>query len=195
MKKKPYRRRRYFLPHTSQPRLLLAAISIFVVLMLITGAILLLIANRDLTESYFSAHLAIKNVQQLLLPALVLANLGGLLLGTALLVLYTHRVAGPAYRLCLILKQVGEGDLRQKVTFRRGDSLQELAAAANVMIDGARLRIAQLQRQLAQLQAAWEQLEGQIPAGRAREQAADAIAGLESVLAQYRIGQEEKDHL
>lgn len=143
--KTTYRRTKFFLRNSSQPRLLLGIEIIFLILLIISSAIFYLIANRDLTTTYALAHLKIRNVQEILLPTLVAINFGGLILGAVLMLFYTHRIAGPAYRLCRILREVSKGNLAQSIRFRQSDELRELEAATTEMLTGLNNRVAKLQ--------------------------------------------------
>ena len=149
--KKNFARKRFFLWKSSQPRLLAGIEIIFISLLLISGVIFGIVANRDLTESYSKAHLIIRNTLEILVPSLALVNIAGLIVSVVLAILFTHRIAGPVYRLCRILEQVGRGDLTQAVKFRKNDELTELDDAATGMILGLRSRIKDIQAVSAKL--------------------------------------------
>ena len=144
-------RRKFFLWNSSQPRLLAGIEIIFIVLLLIAGAAFAAIANRDLTDAYFKAHLTIRNMLEILIPSLVAINLLGLAVSVVLAIFFTHRIAGPAYRLCRILNEVGEGNLAQVIQFRKGDELKELDDAATEMIVALQNRVRGLQLLSAEL--------------------------------------------
>ncbi len=160
-----YRRRRFFLPQTSQPRLLLSAQFVLAGVGLLASGALYLLVNRDLTDSYFSAHLAIRNVQQIFLPYLVGINLLVFLLSVVAMVFYTHRIAGPMYRLCRVLQGVARGELYHRVRFRRRDYLQEVAADANEALSFLQRQVQELKYATARLSMELEMMEraGQVP--------------------------------
>ncbi len=181
------RRRRYFLPNTSQPALLITAQIILLGLMLITSVVFLLVVNRDLTESYFSAHIAVKNVRDLLLPTLILVNLAGLLLGSLLLIFYTHRVAGPAFNLARVMQKVSEGDLSQRVFFRKKDQLKELSSAANHMIEELNSRLRRIHQDVGELENLWQGLQAELPATGAREEMAATLRKLKEEVEGFKL--------
>lgn len=154
-----YRRRRFFLPQTSQPRLLLSAQFVLAGVGLLASGALYLLVNRDLTDSYFSAHLAIRNVQQIFLPYLVGINLLVFLLSVVAMVFYTHRIAGPMYRLCRVLQGVACGELFHQVRFRRTDYLHDVAVEANTALSFLRVQVSDLQQHAARLNRALQQAE------------------------------------
>ncbi len=135
------RRRRYFLREGSQPRLILGIQLIYFALLLIGGAIFYYVTQRDLGETYFSAHVTVKNVSEILLPTLIGMNLLGIVISIAASVFFTHRIAGPAFSLARMLRGVGQGDLSATVHFRKNDELKELNQASNEMIDGLNNRL------------------------------------------------------
>jgi nitrogen fixation/metabolism regulation signal transduction histidine kinase len=67
---------------------------------------------------------------------------GGLALMVVLIgllgIYFTHRVAGPVYKMKRLLRQVGEGHLHVVARLRRGDELQDFFEAFTEMIAGLR---------------------------------------------------------
>jgi len=176
-------RRQYFLWHSSQPRLLLGIELIFLVLLILSGALFYLVANRDLTASYYQAHLRIRNVQDILLPTLVLVNLGGLLLGGIMTVFFTHRISGPVYRVCRVLRQVGEGQVSDSIRFRESDELKDLEAAVSDMLSGLKKQALALRVLAAEARVEVDALAASHP--ELREEISDlqgATAALEAAL-------------
>ncbi len=163
MNKAPYRRRRYFLPGTSQPRLLLTVQGILALLGVLVAAVLYVLFNRDLTASYLSAHLAIRNVRDMLLPTLAAIDVGVFVLSAVLMLFYTHRIAGPAYRLGRTLREVAAGRLPSEVRLRKGDYLEDLAAETNHLLAALREEAHSLEQDVLLLEAALAPLENGLP--------------------------------
>ena len=69
---------------------------------------------------------------------------GGLALMVALIgllgIYFTHKVAGPIYKMKRLLKQVGQGNLRVDSRLRKGDELQDFFDAFTQMVAGLRER-------------------------------------------------------
>jgi nitrogen fixation/metabolism regulation signal transduction histidine kinase len=183
-----FRRRRYFIADSSQPRLLVGIQLIFLILILLAGAVVYVVFNRDLAVTYAQAHIQIKNVQEILLPVLVLANLAGLMLGAILTLFYTHRIAGPVYRLCRILRQVGEGNLNQVVRFRQGDELTELDHATTEMLAALDQRMRTLQQLAKEVTTAVDAAGEAGPPSQARlDHLRDAASAVERGLGEFRL--------
>jgi hypothetical protein len=64
---------------------------------------------------------------------------------------FTHKVAGPIYKMKRLLKQVGEGDLHVESRLRRGDELQDFFDVFTQMVENLRTFEAQ---QLVDVEAA-----------------------------------------
>jgi nitrogen fixation/metabolism regulation signal transduction histidine kinase len=165
MSKNPpaFKRKNYFIADGSQLHILVSIEIIFIFLLLISSAILFLAANRDLQTTYFQAHLNIRNVQQILLPVLVIANLFGLGLSIVLMIFFTHRIAGAAYRLSTILKQIGDGSFPKQVKLRKNDELKELESAASYMLIALQNRIVEMKAIQARLTSEVQSLETSKP--------------------------------
>ncbi len=193
IKKAPFRRRKYFLKDTSQPRLLLAAQIILGVVSLIASLALYLLFDRDLTASYFAAHIAISNVRQMLLPVLVGVNVFALLFSSIVLVFYTHRIAGPAYRICRVLKSLARGQLSAPVRLRAGDFLTELADTLNQALIFLNQQIDETQAATEALQDALNRIEAHCDAQLdGWEDARRALGRLQVVTKRFSTGDEKR---
>jgi nitrogen fixation/metabolism regulation signal transduction histidine kinase len=69
---------------------------------------------------------------------------------------FTHKVAGPVFKMNLLLRQVGKGDLRVDARLRRGDELKAFFDTFTQMVTGLREHE---RRRLAEVEAAIEALE------------------------------------
>ncbi len=82
---------------------------------------------------------------------------------------FTHKVAGPIYKMRMLLKQVGEGKLTFQGKLRKGDELQEFFETFSSMVEKLRDRQAS---EVAQLSDA---IEGARRAGAAEEEIAKVV--------------------
>ena len=112
---------------------------------LISGTMLYFMASRDLVNSYFSAHQAIRGTRDILLPSIILSGAVSAVLiaaATAYVTLYvSHRIAGPLYKVEQLLRRIGEGDLTVECRFRKNDELAGLGEALNEMTAGLREKL------------------------------------------------------
>jgi methyl-accepting chemotaxis protein len=128
------RRKKYFLSKGTQPGLLLGVTALVLILVIIAGGLFYLLANRELSIEYYKAHSSIRYVMKNLLPWLLLVNLLGIAVALFLAVFYTHRIAGPLYRVQKDIRKIGEGFLTTRVKTRKGDQLKDLETEVNNMI-------------------------------------------------------------
>ena len=98
---------------------------------LVAAVILYFYARSEITDSFYSAHVTIRRVSDLLLPVIA-AGSAVSFLGTLLVVIFLpQRIAGPLYRIEKRLEALQEGDLRSQIKLRRNDILQDMAATVN----------------------------------------------------------------
>ena len=98
---------------------------------LVAAVILYFYARSEITDSFYTAHVTIRRVSDLLLPV-VAAGSAVSFLGTLLVVIFLpQRIAGPLYRIEKRLEELKEGDLRTQIRLRRNDILQDMAATLN----------------------------------------------------------------
>lgn len=94
--------------------------------------------SRPLPGDYAGVFHALRNLSLFLQPILALSVLAYALLAcgstSALCVYILHKVAGPLYRMELILDQYRSGATTQTVSFRNDDQIQPLAQAFNLWI-------------------------------------------------------------
>jgi hypothetical protein len=95
----------------------------------------------------------------------LLVVLSLLVLGVGLAgIVFTHKVAGPIYKMKRLLLQVGEGRLIVRERLRRGDELHDFFAAFEKMVDDLRHRkeseIATIDKALAKLEAGADDARG-----------------------------------
>jgi methyl-accepting chemotaxis protein len=137
---KPFTRRVYFIRDSSQPHLILGIQMIYLLLVFFSGIVFYIVVNYNLSGD-LSRPLDGHDTLDLLLPTLIFLNAIGLIATSIISIFFTHRIAGPVYRLRQIMRDVGDGNLSQFAQFRKEDELQELAAGFDEMILGMNRRV------------------------------------------------------
>ncbi len=101
-------------------------------------AILFFALSRPLPGDYAGVFHALRNLSPFLRPILAISVLVYALLAcgstSALSVYILHKVAGPLYRMDLVLDQYRADTPTRTVSFRNGDQIQPLAQAFNLWI-------------------------------------------------------------
>ncbi len=154
-----WRRRKYFLSKSAQPRLLLGVALLFLILIVIASGLFYILANRELSTEYYKAHSTLKHVMENLLPWLLLVNVLGLIVVLFLSVFYTHRIAGPTYRMKQDLRRIGQGFLATRVKTRKRDQLKDLEFEINEMAEELRRGVQETKEHFRKLQSSLEELE------------------------------------
>ena len=179
------RRKKYFLSRSIQPRLLLGFAVLVLILVVIAGGLFYVLANRELSAEYYKAHSTLKHVMQNLLPWLLLVNLAGILVALFLAIFYTHRIAGPAYRIQQDLRKIGQGSLTTRVRTRRKDQLKGLESEVNRVAQEFEQGILQVKESLLKLESSLADLEKATSTGEA------STDRLQQMVRQIRSCQEE----
>ena len=89
-------------------------------------------------------------------------------------IMFSHRIAGPWYRMEVILREIAEGSLTARVNLRKGDELQSLGDAINEVTDNLRAMAKENVEYIDSLDSTLKSFENEL-----RKESLDAIkAGL-----------------
>lgn len=123
---------------------------------LVAAVILYFYARSEITDSFYSAHVTIHRVSDLLLPV-VAAGSAVSFLGTLIVVIFLpQRIAGPLYRIEKRLEELQNGDLRSQIRLRKNDILQDMAATLNNCTGTLQKQLKMAQENQAQLEKTFE---------------------------------------
>lgn len=161
------RRRRYLIDPDFQ-YWFIGRITILAVSIIIFSLFLLALAYQqygDITVELmqpdpFSAAGGIKTVSKhgsvfsLLWPVLAVSLIGTLLVTFFFGLILSHRMAGPVYRMRMVLKEMAEGDVSGILKLRKKDAFQPLAESINILKDSWRKKVCELQDLCGKLESA-----------------------------------------
>lgn len=106
---------------------------------------------------------------------------------------YSHRVAGPAFRLSKEAEKISSGNLKGNIKFRQKDNLTDMADSLNAVASRYRSRIDSIRNEIATIESQSEKLTELIAQGKrdpALETISDDLAAriksIESVLSELR---------
>jgi len=135
-------RRQYFINKAFQAEFIVKFCVLVALGCIVFGAILYAFSSSTLTTSFENSRLVVKSTADYILPGLLF---GGVIVGfltavvtSLVVVLMTHRVAGPIYRFEKYAQEVGSGQLCSELKIRKKDQFQNLVGAFNKMTDGLR---------------------------------------------------------
>lgn len=141
---RPYRRRQYFIKRKFQGRFILQFSLLILVGCAAFGLAVYLYSTQTLTTAFIDSKLRVMSTANFLLPAILLIALivttAVALTGAVRLLLFSHKIAGPLYRLEKSAEAVQAGKLDFQVRLRSGDELQDFAHSMDAMVRELRTR-------------------------------------------------------
>ena len=139
--------------------LLLRILGVVIVSSLVSVLILYLYSRQEISTTFYSAHIQLRRVSDLLFPVLAVGGVVSLLSGLALALFLPIKIAGPVFRIQKGLSLIQAGDLTEKIALRKNDILTDLADSVNDTTADFRTRtqaLKSLQRELEKLSTSLE---------------------------------------
>lgn len=173
-------------PITTRPlyrtRLFLYTLIVVILGASFAGIGVFVLLPSGLGEGYGAVIRTVQDVESILLQKVALLYaviaLGIVIAMIVLHLFYSHRIAGPVFRLAREAVKIGEGNLAGNIKFRQKDNLTDMADSLNNVALQYRARIEAVKNHLSLLEAqstALSSLIGQKGNEPALEQAADQI--------------------
>ncbi|MBI5557147.1 MAG: methyl-accepting chemotaxis protein [Deltaproteobacteria bacterium] len=119
---------------------------------LMAAAILYFYARSEITDNFYTAHVTIRRVSDLLLPVIAAGSAVSFFSAIFAAAFLPQKIAGPLYCIEKRLEDLQEGDLRTEVILRRGDILQDMAAAVNHSTSALREKIIKVRKDQEQIE-------------------------------------------
>ena len=164
-----FKRKNYFINRVFQSEFILKFCGLVVIGSTVFGIILYLFSKHTLTTSFENSRLVIKSTADYLFPGLLF---GGLIVAifTALaasvvVMLMTHRIAGPMYRFEKYINEIGSGRLYSDLKIRKKDQFQNMAGSLNKMTQDLKLGLVEVNEVSEKL----DKLIGQLSDSSSRE--------------------------
>lgn len=136
------KRRQYYINKSYQSEFILKFCGLVALGCIVFGVILYAFSSSTLTTSFENSRLVVKSTADYILPGLLF---GGVVVGfltavvtSIVVMLMTHRVAGPMYRFEKYAQEVGSGQLCSELKIRKKDQFQNLVGTFNKMTDDLR---------------------------------------------------------
>lgn len=136
------RRKNYFINKGFQTEFVMKFCGLVALGCVAFGIIMYIFSSRTLTTSFENSRLVVKSTADYLLPGLLS---GGILVAfftaiatSIVVVLMTHRVAGPMYRFEKQAQRIGSGELCSDLRIRKKDQFQNFVDAFNRMTEDLR---------------------------------------------------------
>ncbi len=149
-------RKRLLINNKLQGKFIFVVTVIVLLVILIQVSSIWILAKKDMTQhSIVSKLRTTRDVRQLIIDKLIYITIITVLVGvgaaTYLMLYFTHKIAGPMYRFSKTFEKIRKLDLTQRIKFRDGDELQDMA-------DSFSLAIEALHKNMRSLRAATDEL-------------------------------------
>ncbi len=135
-------------------------ISKFLILLLLESFLIaglfIYVSSDTITTGYLNSTLRIEKTQDFFFISLILIILitavGIGIAGMVMLILLSHRVAGPLYRFEKTLREAKDGDLTVRIDLRKTDQLTEFKESINALFVSMDSRIGSIKNALTELE-------------------------------------------
>ena len=143
-----YKRRNYFINRAFQTEFVLKFCGLVILGSALFGILLYLFSKNALTTSFENSRLVIKSTSDYIFPGLLLGGLITTVIiaisASIVVILMTHRIAGPMYRFEKYIREVGSGKLCPDLRIRKKDQFQNMVDALNKMTDDLKLGLTEV---------------------------------------------------
>ena len=117
-----------------QKWLMIRIFGVIILSSVLAAAVLFFYARHETITSFYSAHIKIRRVSDLLLPVILCGSFVSMVAGTFLAFFLPQKIAGPLYRVEKDLQAVRSGDLTVVIKLREHDTLKSFVAIVNQVI-------------------------------------------------------------
>jgi len=138
---------------------------VVIVSTLVAVLVLYLYSRQEISATFYSAHIQLRRVSDLLFPVMAVGALISLMSGVALALFLPQKLAGPIFRIQKGLDLIRDGDLTENIILRKNDIFLDLAESVNETSAAIRARVQEvkeIQRELDQLVVSLEHQEAKV---------------------------------
>ncbi len=152
------KRRQYFINRQFQTRFILKFIAVLLFGAILSTIITMISTRETLTSTFTGSKLVIEKTALAILPSVILTNIITTavvgIVALVLILVLSHKIAGPMFRFEKDLEDISQGNLRKKVRIRRGDQFSSVAENLNEMVVSLNHRLSDVRQQLERISAA-----------------------------------------
>ena len=196
-----FRRRNYFINRDFQVRFTIKFLIVIVIEAILAIGLFLYLSRGTLTTGFIGSDFRIARTSEFFLPTLLVSNLIIIgitaIIGIAVMVYMSHRIAGPLYRFEKILTDIGRGDLTQRFKLRDNDQLSELSESITELTTTMDKRISDIKLRAHDLAGLLQEIQTTVPSkpsdSKEREnllrEVSENIQALEEVVNYFRTSE------
>ncbi len=135
MAEKSFRRKQYIVKKGFQSRLITIILLLVLIVANITGGLIYGVLKIDASREWLVNTFGLSDADDMLLPAVLIAEIISFLIVGLISLFVSHRMAGPIYRFEKVTEGMSEGDFTIHVKLRDKDEFKDLADSFNNMIN------------------------------------------------------------
>lgn len=166
-----YKRKNIFIKKGFQTNFSLKFLVLIVIESFMVSGLFSYLLRGTVITGYTGSELVIARTGEYFMPKLLLANLAVIVItasaGFLILLLVSHKIAGPLYRFEKSLEETGKGDLTHRFSLRSDDQMGVLAKRLNDFNSTMDASIAKMQEEIAGLESTLVELKGSAGKDRA----------------------------
>lgn len=164
-----FRRRNYFINKDFQVGFTIKFLIVIVIESILAIGLFMYLSRGTLTTGFIGSDFRIARTSEFFLPTLLVSNLIIIVItaviGIAVLIYMSHRIAGPLYRFEKILDEMGRGDLTQRFQLRDNDQLSELSESITGLTTAMNNRISDIKLRTHELSGLLREIKTSTPSG------------------------------
>ena len=150
----------------------------------ISAMVLYLNIHKPLDTHYSAIVMIISELHDtILIKSLTISAISSIVTAIALFslgIFYTHKIAGPLYRIKMAAKSIIKGDLGTKIILRRKDVIQPFAESLNAMTTTYNEKIRTIHVEVDRLKDTITELKSSAESGKNRDDKLKKISDMES---------------
>ncbi|MDD5773483.1 MAG: hypothetical protein PHX78_08490 [bacterium] len=184
------KRSNYFIKKTFQLKFIGVFLALIILGSMILGWVIYRITNQSLARAFYQSHLQIKSTWEILFPSVAVATLLAIFIsGTisvVMVLIFSHKIAGPLFRFEKNLEEVAKGDLTVKTKLRDTDQLEMLADKLNILTKELNLRIKEIKTETEKLSECLQKTNYLDGSAKSKE-IKDSLDHLDKIISQFKL--------
>ena len=189
-----HKRRNYFIDKKFQGTFILKFSLIVLAGGVFTTCITYFLALQSTTVAFVNSKVVARTTADFILPILIqtviLVTIGIAIAAGVLLLMFSHKIAGPLYRFKKVMESLEKGEFPSEFRIRQYDQLQGLADSFNGMIKKTKAESTQLKQDLSTLKGKISGIsEEGLPEEkrRALSEIKEILSGMDKVINHFKI--------
>lgn len=134
-----FKRKKLLIDKTFQTKLIFKVYIVILIVIFILAAVLLFSGKKEIVGSAIERLTKLREMYNAMLLKIIILSgsiaLISLIAVGYIFLSYSHKIAGPMFRIKRVFQQVKKGDLSERVMFRSKDELKDIAVEFSEMMD------------------------------------------------------------